>query len=255
MPDDVCSILPWDSAFFGLKIARVVPSSLTQDITTQALAWCRSNGIDCLYLLAASDHPETMRLAEGAGFGLVDIRMNLGRHAGDQERNPPPNESIRLYKESDLEVLEQIAASSHEDSRFFSDGRFPQERCRALFQTWIQRSCNGWAQAVFVAEVDGVPAGYCTCHLDGNSGSIGLVALAPQAQGRALGRSLVDTALSYFRQHGVNEVAVATQGRNYRAQRLYQKCGFVTQSVMLWYHKWWTDDTISSQSGSTGIRR
>ena len=27
-------------------------------------------------------------------------------------------------------------------------------------------------------------------------------------------------------------------GRNYAAQRLFQKCGFITKSTELWYHKW-----------------
>jgi hypothetical protein len=33
-------------------------------------------------------------------------------------------------------------------------------------------------------------------------------------------------------------VQVITQGRNYAAQRLYQRAGFVTRKTELWYHKW-----------------
>ena len=32
---------------------------------------------------------------------------------------------------------------------------------------------------------------------------------------------------------------VVTQGRNIAGQRLYQRCGFLTRSVELWYHKWY----------------
>jgi len=31
---------------------------------------------------------------------------------------------------------------------------------------------------------------------------------------------------------------VVTQGRNLAAQRLYQRNGFVTASLQLWYHRW-----------------
>jgi hypothetical protein len=33
-------------------------------------------------------------------------------------------------------------------------------------------------------------------------------------------------------------VNVVTQGRNSKAQRLYERCGFLTRSVQLWYHRW-----------------
>jgi hypothetical protein len=34
---------------------------------------------------------------------------------------------------------------------------------------------------------------------------------------------------------------VVTQARNVPAQRLYQKCGFITRSVELWFHRWSAD--------------
>jgi hypothetical protein len=35
-------------------------------------------------------------------------------------------------------------------------------------------------------------------------------------------------------------VLVVTQGRNYAAQRLYQRNQFRTCEVQLWYHKWYS---------------
>ena len=238
METGLCAFLPWDSAFFGFKIARLTPNRMTPDSISTAFEWCRLNEIDCLYFLAESDHRETVRVAEASGFQFVDIRVTLA-HRGGSEANPgEPHDAVRLFHEADLASLKLIARESHRDSRFFFDGRFPEERCEDLFQTWIERSCSGWAQAVFVAEVNRVACGYCTCHIDSGAGRIGLVALARHAQGRMLGRHLLDAATSYFSAHGIAPVKVATQGRNARAQRLYEECGFVTDSVMLWYHKW-----------------
>jgi ribosomal protein S18 acetylase RimI-like enzyme len=39
---------------------------------------------------------------------------------------------------------------------------------------------------------------------------------------------------------------VVTQGRNIASQRLYQKHGFVTQSIQLWYHRWTSAGTRGS---------
>jgi ribosomal protein S18 acetylase RimI-like enzyme len=42
----------------------------------------------------------------------------------------------------------------------------------------------------------------------------------------------------WFSEEGVEVVSVVTQARNVRAQRLYQRYGFTTRSVKLWFHRW-----------------
>jgi hypothetical protein len=37
---------------------------------------------------------------------------------------------------------------------------------------------------------------------------------------------------------GASVLTVATQARNIAAQRLYQRAGFLTSSVRVWYHRW-----------------
>jgi GNAT superfamily N-acetyltransferase len=92
-----------------------------------------------------------------------------------------------------------------------------------------------------VAELDGVPVGYISCHLnESRACRIGLVGVSAQARGQDVGKTLVFSALDWFLTQGAQEVLVVTQGRNYAAQRLYQCCGFLTQTVQLWYHKWYT---------------
>ena len=110
----------------------------------------------------------------------------------------------------------------------------------ALYETWIRRSCEGYADAVLVAETGGGPAGYITCHLSGSppAGSIGLVGVGGDARGAGTGTTLVGAAIEWFQGRGVQEVSVVTQGRNLAAQRLYQRAGFRIQAVELWYHKW-----------------
>jgi ribosomal protein S18 acetylase RimI-like enzyme len=52
--------------------------------------------------------------------------------------------------------------------------------------------------------------------------------------------------MAYFGKRRIAKVNVVTQGRNVRAQRLYQKSGFATDSVMLWYHKWFRNSQLVS---------
>jgi len=248
MPDSICVPLPWDSSFFGLRIARLTVTRLSPQLLREAVDWCQAQDIGCLYFLADSDHRETVELAEAASFRFVDIRVTLTRSSFPLETNGS-TDGVRQFKEQDLDSLKAIARQSHSDSRFYFDVGFPKERCEALFESWIERSCRGWAKAVFVAELDGVVAGYCTCHIEGDVGSIGLVAVANHAQGRSLGRRLIAAAILYVRQQGIPTLKVVTQARNIRAQQLYQKCGFVTDSVMLWYHKWFQETRPGAPAG------
>jgi len=248
MQDSIC-LLPWDSSFFGMRIARLTVARLTPRSLSEALEWCRLHDIDCLYFLADSNHRETVQLAEGSSFRFVDIRLTLKLSSFPAETKESADYGVRLFEEADLDSLKVIARQSHSDSRFFFDGGFPQERCETLFETWIERSCRGWARAVFVVDVDGKAAGYCTCHIEGGVGSIGLVALAAHAQGRSVGRHLIAAAISYAQHQGISELKVVTQGRNIRAQQLFQKSGFATDSVMLWYHKWFRENRSGANKG------
>lgn len=242
--ENICQLLDWDTAFFGIRIARLIPSRLTQPILCQALSWCESQGIRCLYFLADSDHAESTRLAEQNCFNLVDIRMTLDVHTTDTDATTAQGlseVSIRTSQLDDLPCLRAIARDIYRDSRFYYDSHFPQERAHALYATWIEKSCKGYADRVLVLEKNGEPVGYITCHISNpQAGSIGLVGVHPAVQEIGAGRYLVYSALRWFASCGVERVGVVTQGRNSKAQRLYQKCGFLTRRVQLWYHKWFS---------------
>lgn len=235
----LCRYLDWDSAFFGKRIGTVTPSMLDRQQMESVLAWSRSNAIDCLYFCANADHAESGFLAQAAGFDLVGIRVTLDCALNDD--TPPATPRLRPYQPGDLETLRQIARISYTGSRFFVDPHFPRERCEALYDVWITRSCTeDYADHVLVAVQNGLPVGYITCHLpQGDAPArIGLVGVAASAQGLGLGRELVLGALAWFQAHGVEYVSVVTQGSNISAQRLYQRAGFRTSAVSLWYHRW-----------------
>ena len=52
---ELCSILEWDSAFFGVTIARVNGNRLDALTAAQVMDWCREKQVDCLYFLADSN--------------------------------------------------------------------------------------------------------------------------------------------------------------------------------------------------------
>lgn len=236
-----CQYLEWDSAFFDRRIARVIANRLTRDAVRDILTWCRDHSIDCLYFLADPADPETVRVAEESQFRLVDVRVTLQTSLGSfrDESNHPSDVVIRPSRTDDIADLRRIAATNHTDSRFYADCRFPRSKCDELYATWIEKSCLGYADTVLVPEVAGCAAGYVSCHLvDESSGRIGLFGVAPEHQGRGLAGGLLRCSLRWFADRGLTRVRVVTQARNCPAQRVYQRGGFLTDSVHLWYHRW-----------------
>jgi dTDP-4-amino-4,6-dideoxy-D-galactose acyltransferase len=242
-------ILEWDSAFWNIRTGRAIGERLTSERGARLQDWCIDEQVVCLYFLADPDDWETVIAAEAIGLTPVDVRVSLDRSLSGLPSTPqrlvddaaPHELMLRMHEPADIDVLEHIAGISYMHSRFFFDRRFPRDRCRQLYETWIRRSCEGYADAVLVAALGEDPVGFISCHLDNDrsAGSIGLVGVSPRTRGLGVGSLLVNGALHWFAHRDARSVSVVTQGRNVAAQRLYQRCGFLTSEVRLWYHGWY----------------
>lgn len=238
--NELCTYLPWDSDFFGVRVARVAVDCLTADDARAVDDWCSANAIDCLYYLSPSDDAVALRVAQAHGFRLMDIRVTY-------ERPLPGNPllggvPVRTVRPEDVATLRRIGRYNHTDTRFYADERFPRERCDDLYDTWVKRSCEGYADIVLVADVGETPVGYLTCDFDAAArrGTMVLMSLDTAARGRRLGQAFTNRALEWFIEQGATTGRVVTSGSNIVAQRLYQKNGFLVTAVQLWFHKWYT---------------
>jgi dTDP-4-amino-4,6-dideoxy-D-galactose acyltransferase len=252
-PVTFCEYLSWDSEFFGCRIARLLAARLSLNLVKQVEDWCSGNAIDCLYYLTEAGDEQSMRLAAAHDFGLVDIRMTLSRELGHGEPKPARTIAglVRLVRPEDLPALRAIARKSHRDTRFYFDPHFPREKCNELYETWIEKSCASYADTVLVAEYHGDAVGYISCKTQQPKvGQIGLLAIDGGAAGLGLGSALVAEALDWCRSQSHERVVVVTQGRNVRAQRCYQKSSFLTESVHLWYHRWFSSAQSASASNA-----
>lgn len=214
-------LLEWDTEFWEIRVG------LASD--PDADAWAAENEIDAMWLLLPADQLGQIREAETRGWSFMDIRVEFERAV------PPAFAATREWREDDLPALVALARSAHRNTRFYADQRLTRERCDDLYEAWIRNSCAGWARHVFVS--DG--GGYVTVHADGDTGSIGLIAVPEEFHRRGIGEALVNQALSWAHGVGLQYMTVATQGRNVVAQRLFQRCGFATCATDLWFRKWY----------------
>lgn len=244
----LCELLAWDTDFFGCRIARVLGDTLHKNQGRLIDDWCRNNRVHGLYFLARADDPATIQAAEQAGFELTDIRVTFDHPISDSNSpthffHPDSNGTvIRPVQPQDLPHLQALARLNHNETRFFNDPHFPRHRAAELYSNWITQEVLGRAEMCFVAASEiNQPQGYISCHLNPpeKQGQIGLIGVDLEVRGRGIGKRLVQAALNWYRDHAAQNVMVITQGKNLSAQRLYQKCGFLTQNLQIWYHKWY----------------
>jgi dTDP-4-amino-4,6-dideoxy-D-galactose acyltransferase len=236
----LCEILEWDTSFFGRRIGRLVARRLSAATLVNLDDWVARNQIEGVYFLCEAADAESIALAEQHKFHLADIRVTLENCQPGAERICA-NEDLLVRRacSEQMEALKAIARSSHTDTRFYQDPHFQPSQCDGLYETWLEQSCTGDANMVLAAELGGKVAGYITCHLDSDVvGRIGLFAVAESARGHGVGTALIRAALGWFSDERRSRVTVVTQGRNVRGQRTYERCGFTTRSVELWYHYW-----------------
>ena len=234
----VFEFLDWDSKFFRIRIARATGHRLNTERVAEIVRSTREQAVDCLYFLADPE-PETIHLAEQHGFQLINVRVTLAARLLNTYAGTWNDDGVREAAPADIPALREIAGRSYTNSRFYQDGRFPAFLCDELYRLWIEKSCQGYADTVLVAEQDSQTAGYVCCHLkDDGSGQIGLMGVLGGMKNQAVARQLVHHALCWFQEREVRDVTVVTQGGNITAQRLYQRSGFLTRGTQLWYHYW-----------------
>lgn len=249
---ELCRFLTWDTQFFGKRIALIQTNYLTQERVQFVDAWAWENAIDCLYFLANTDNPASIRLAEDAGFRFQSVRTWIERKLDDSLHavTLPPAEglTLRSCRLDDLETLRPIARKSYTWTRFYSDPNFTQAQCEQLYDVWLTRSIHKEiADEVIVAEQNGEPVGYMTCKLptspESKDGVLMLLGVNEEKRGNKLGQRITVEALWWFARQGMAMASLATQGHNVAVMRFYERLGFITRSTQFWYHKWYHTHT------------
>jgi dTDP-4-amino-4,6-dideoxy-D-galactose acyltransferase len=239
----------WDSSFFGVTIGQVTTNSAAADELAETVREADRAAIGCLYFLIDANDQSAIRAAEATGFSLVDIRVTLDRdlprglepalgNPTDLPRQEGPH-FVRPARTEDIPRLKELARASHRNTRFHQDQHFDRRRSDELYAIWIERSVAGeLADIVWVVDVNGAPCGYLTAKTDTDGGTIGLVAVDAARRGRGYGDALLRAAVTWAAEGGLSSLSVVTQGRSAAAIRFYQRAGFFTRAVELWYHRW-----------------
>ena len=143
------------------------------------------------------------------------------------------NVRIRRFREEDRERLKEITREAF-------DGVSIDQNIERLFgviagMRWYERKwrdidadCDANPEGVFVAEADGEVVGYITTRIDRQTriGRIMNFAVSPRHQRKGIGSKLLERALEYLREEGMEFVRIETLEQNEVCKRFYPKLGF-----------------------------
>lgn len=148
------------------------------------------------------------------------------------------------------EALVQLSFIAGSDSRFRADPSMTQAQFERIFKAWMTNSCQRTvADEVFAYYNRDDPSkevGVITLQKKTRAGahgltesyaSIGLLAVAPEHRRKGVATALLERAHVWASEHRMS-LEVVTQGNNAAALALYERAGFVKQSVARDYHLW-----------------
>lgn len=234
--------LQWDSDFFGINIGYISCLRLTPNIEKHIKKFIHSEKIDLLEYLCNCHDRESVITSEKNGYSFVDMRLTFEQFLQDGIKSEQREHySVGKGKKCDIEKLKQIARDIYKHSRYYFDENFSREKVIEFYVNWVEKAVRGqFDDYAYVLYYQEQPIGFCTIKkMRRCAAKIGLFGMDAKHAGGGLASYLLNMSLYKLKEEeDINYVEVVTQGRNYAAQRLYQRCGFITKSTELWYHKW-----------------
>ena len=245
----------WESEILGVPMAKAdilvdqangVSSPVAAECLQILKEWAAKSDIRHLAVRLNLEDRAIRIALENAEFHIVDVllvqQLTISRSAVSRQATV----TCRPAVPQDAATFEQDVSGLYRLSRYNADGGFDSNRLKYLYQNWLKSDFDTWANHVIVAELGGRAAGFITCHLEERYavctglalGFIGLLGVLPFAQGRGVGKSLVDSATKWFTERDVEVVTVATQITNYPGLSTYQSCDFKPLTSLATYHHW-----------------
>ncbi len=157
-------VLPWDTEFFGFKVARMNAIIPLADPTYQVLpdlgaavddliGLCENRGVQYLFAPVDARDAAVARALTGRGFELIESRSYCHRELVDFD--PIDRYDVRLATENDIEALSSVAEGVvNPYDRFHADPILAGEPADRIMREWVRASiCDGFADGTMVPNV------------------------------------------------------------------------------------------------------
>lgn len=229
--------LQWDSIFFGIKVGRLKSAHGNGfRFLEKQLREAQKQGYQCLYLETPISAMDWLPKLSTRGFILVDLKTTLRKTKLRTYRISHSLQDDR--QERHRPFLETIACQISSMSRFAVDKNFS-AKSKDLYKVWTMRSFfEAYCDQLYYYLKNNRPAGFVTLRIKNGVPFIDLLAVDRPYRRLGVAAELLKASETWAVRQGFNELRVVTQGGNLPALQFYQKNGFVTCDVTLFYHKW-----------------
>jgi GNAT superfamily N-acetyltransferase len=234
-----------DKERFGIQVARA--PLVTLAILSSVIAFCRANKVSLLIARCLVDQLQTVQAMEREGFSLMDTLVYYVRNLLS---TPIPKDAgeipVRPFLPGEEAKIEAVAADSFRGyfGHYHADSRLDPVKCDEAYVSWALRSClsREAADEVLVADSSGRIVGFSTLRMnDSEEGEGVLFCVAPSAQGRGIGRSIMIHGMEWCVSKAAKRMIISTQITNVAIQKVWIRLGFEPSHAYYTLHKWFDD--------------
>ncbi len=240
---------PWDTAVFNAPVytidrIEVLTDNAVRD-AQQFMKILADSGARMASCRLPHDHLVESMLLEDLGFRFVEMIYQpvLDNLLTTPWESIPPL-AVAKATAADLCQLTEIAGNAFANERFHIDPRLPRAIGDKRYQNWVRGAIEHPNQQLQVLRDSGgeeVIGFFITEYLVNRTCYWHLNAIAPQFQGRGIGRRAWSTMLKLAHAEGAAKVRTSVVARNVRVLNLYATLGFRLEPPAMTFH--WVSPT------------
>lgn len=243
-------LVPWDSESFGVPVAQIdrieVRDLRRAEVEANALhEWLAEHDVKLSSCRIDHGRLHESFFLEAIGFRFVEMVYSMRKVISPETAAISTFPGLRWQTAlpEDLSELRSIAAAAFVTGRWNIDWRVGEALAGRRYADWVGRSLLGSSHDVIKAVLEDSIAGFFIVEIKPDlSAYWHLTAIAPEFQGRGIGRAMWESMACRHAEAGLSHIGTTISARNVPVVNLYAKLGWrfeTCQMTLHWAHPSW----------------